>query len=193
MRDHLISLVENDKSLARKLALSGELFQGYHPTLKALHEANARELELLIDDEGWPTEGEVGADGALAAFHIALNAISRPSFLRRCLTLLKAGARRGEIPAWQAATLEDRIRVMEGRPQIYGTQIDWDADGHLAPLPIAAEDDVDARRARVGLPPLAQSLAAAQLDVTRTDEHPPAEWLHRRQAMDEFARATGWR
>ncbi|CAA7621125.1 conserved hypothetical protein [Magnetospirillum sp. LM-5] len=193
MRDHLLQLAEQESKLRHRLALSGELLEGYHPEIRAIHEANARELELAIDDEGWPTADEIGDDALEAAFLIALNAMSRPSFQRRCLTHMKMAANRGEIPARHAAMLEDRIRVLEGRPQIYGTQLDWDEDGHLAPLPIDAEESLDQRRAKVGLPPLAQALAQAEAEAAASQEHPAAEWLHRQHALADFAHEVGWR
>ena len=48
------------------------------------------------------------------------------------LSALQAAAGRGEVPPLQPAMLEDRIRTFEGRPQRYGTQFDWDADGERA-------------------------------------------------------------
>lgn len=193
MRDHLLHMAEAETRLRQQLALSGELFAGYHPDMRALHEANARDLELAVDDEGWPSAAEIGDDAVEAAFLIALHAISRPSFQRRCLTLMKSAANRGEIPRRHPATLEDRIRAMEGRPQIYGTQLDWDDDGHLVPLPIENEAEVDRRRAQVGLAPLTKTVAETEARARRDGQHPPAEWLHRQQAMDAFARQTGWR
>ena len=193
MRDVLIRLAENDRRLRSQLALSGHLFDGYHPSMRALHEANARELELLVDEDGWPTCFESGEDGVQAAFLIAVHAISRPNFLRRCLTLMKSAANRGDIPAWHPATLEDRIRSLEGRPQIYGTQLDWDDDHLLSPLPIEDETTVDERRAKVGLPPLAEAVAEAQAAARAEGEMPPAEWLHLQHALDDFAREVGWR
>ena len=193
MRDHLLYMAEADRRLSQQLALSGELFAGYHPDMRVLHEANARELELAIDDEGWPTISEIGDDGVEAAFLIAVHAISRPAFQRRCLTMMKSAANRGDVPRRHVAILEDRIRAMEGRPQLYGTQLDWDDDGHLAPLPIENESEVDSRRERAGLPPLAQAMAEAEDMARRAGEHPPAEWLHRQHAMAEFAQQVGWR
>ncbi|MBR9973006.1 hypothetical protein KEC16_14875 [Magnetospirillum sp. J10] len=186
-------MAEADRRLRQQLALSGELFAGYHPDMRVLHETNARELELAVDDEGWPSNAEIGEDGTEAAFLIALHAISRPSFQRRCLTLMKSAANRGDIPARHPAILEDRIRAFEGRPQLYGTQLDWDDDGHLIPLPIENEEAVDSRRAKVGLPPLAATVAETEAKARREGEHPPAEWLHRQQAMADFAHEIGWR
>ncbi|KAF0225128.1 MAG: hypothetical protein FD176_620 [Rhodospirillaceae bacterium] len=193
MRDHLLHMAEADRRLRQQLALSGELFAGYHPDMRTLHEANARELELAVDDEGWPNRHETGEDGVEAAFLIALHAISRPAFQRRCLTLMKSAANRGDIPARHPAMLEDRIRAFEGRPQLYGTQLDWDDDGHLMPLPIENENDVDSRRAKVGLPPLSQTVAESEALARQQGQHPPAEWLHRQHAMAAFAHEVGWR
>lgn len=191
MRDILLRLVEAEHKLSRQLTLSGELDQGYPAEIRALHEANARELELLIDDDGWPTTDETGPDGVDAAFRIALSSLSRPAFLRRCLTLMKMAANRGDIPKWHPATLEDRIRLLEGRGQLYGTQLDWDDDGHLTPYPIEDEDFVAERRKKVGLPPLAEELAQAELAATAN--RPVEEWIYRRQLWDQFAMEMGWR
>lgn len=193
MRDLLLHLAEADRRLRSQLALSGEIFAGYHPTLRTLHESNARELELLIDEDGWPSVEEFSEDGVEAAFVIALHAISRPAFQRRCLTMMKAAAMRGEIPARHPAMLEDRIRRFEGRPQLYGTQIDWDQSGQLSPLPCQDEGDLDGRRAKLGLPPLAEAVAAARARAVEDGELPPADWSERQQAMEAFAKTVGWR
>lgn len=192
MRDLLLHLAEADRRLRAQLALSGEVFAGYHPDLRALHDANARELELLIDEDGWPSIAESGEDGVEAAFLIAMHAISRPAFQRRSLTMMKAAALRGEIPPRHPAMMEDRIRALEGRPQLYGTQLDWDENGLLSPLP-CQDDDIDARRAKLGLPPLAEAIAAVRARAAEDGELPPADWSERQQAMDAFARTVGWR
>lgn len=193
MRDLVIRLVESDRRLRAKLLEDGELNLGYHPRMRQLHEANARELELLIDDEGWPSVEETGEDGCEAAFIIALHAISRPAFQRRCLTMMKAAASRGDIPARHPAVLEDRIRTLEGKPQLYGTLLDWDEAGQLSPLPVEDADSVDARRDALGLPPLAEAVETARANAAAEGAQPPADWQARQQALEEFVRAVGWR
>ncbi|HTH15546.1 MAG TPA: hypothetical protein VL974_02745, partial [Magnetospirillum sp.] len=69
----------------------------------------------------------------------------------------------------------------------------WDNDHVLSPLPIENEAEVDARRTRVGLPPLAQAVADAQAAAEQAGEMPPAEWLHLQHALGDFAREVGWR
>jgi hypothetical protein len=56
------------------------------------------------------------------------------------------------------ALLEDRIRVREGKKQIYGSQLHSTASGKYVPEPIEDEVNVDARRAKVGLGPLSEYL-----------------------------------
>jgi hypothetical protein len=59
-----------------------------------------------------------------------------------------------------AATLEDRVLVGEGKPQIYGTQVHFgpETGGRWELYPIVDEEHVDERRTRIGLPPMADYL-----------------------------------
>src|SRR4051794_29378036 len=119
--DELIAMAELDLETADELATSGALYEGYHPRMAAIHENNALRLQAIIAQVGWPTERLVGEPAAKAAWLIAQHAISRPEFQRACLTLLAEAARQHMVPHWQPAMMEDRIRVFEGRPQLYGT------------------------------------------------------------------------
>lgn len=193
----LLALRDAELALRAELAQSGEPVGSYPPRLRQLHEAHARELELIIDDEGWPTSDTSetqGAEdqGAEAAWLVAMHAVSRPSFMRRCLGLLKGAANRGEVPPRQAALLEDRIRALEGRPQIYGTQLDWQ-NGALSPLPVEQPETVDARRASVGLEPLAEAIAIARATAQSDGAPPPEEWEASSAILDALALEVGWR
>ena len=92
-------------------------------------------------------------------------------------------------PPWHAATLEDGIRFYEGRPQLYGTMWDWDAEGRLRPWTIQDPDGVDERRAAVGLP----SLEEQAREVSAADEFPPADPEARLREAADWARSVGWR
>jgi hypothetical protein len=191
-RHRLLALRDAESSLRAEIAQQGEAGEGYHPRLRHLHESQARELELLIDDEGWPTPDVAGDDGTEAAWLIAMHAISRPAFMRRCLSLIKAAALRAEGPHHHAALLEDRIRALEGLPQRYGTQLDWQ-NGRLEPLPIEDPDKVDERRAAVGLAPLAETLATARAAAQSDGAPPPEEWEAASGVLADLAREVGWR
>ena len=183
----LLDLAARDQSLRVALTGSGAIDEFYPARLEELHRANASRLRQIIAVFGWPGASLVGPDGAQAAWRIALHAISEPSFMRQCRDLLSAATESGDAPRWQFAILDDRIRVYEGRPQRYGTQLRHGAGG-LEPHPIENESRVNSMRMQAGLPPLAQTLAKA-----RAQPQPPPEALAAREAAEhEFRRAVGW-
>lgn len=191
IREKLLSLVGRDLRARERLAADESLFDGYHPEMQAIHEENAAALDTILSEHGWPTSHAVGEDAAEAAWLIAQHAIALPDFQRSCLAALEAAAARGEVPRWQAAMLADRIRVFEGRPQVYGTSFDWDKEGRMSPLPIEDPDQVDERRADAGLPPLAVAVERHRADAAA--EPTPQDLGRRQQQFDEWARKVGWR
>jgi hypothetical protein len=193
IRHELRTMVEQDLRVRTELAADGSLFQGYHPRMQAVHDANAARLAAMLEAHGWPGERQVGREGAEAAWRIVQHAIAQPAFQRRALELVQAAVSRGDAPALHAAMLEDRIRILEGRPQRYGTQFDWDADGHMSPLPLDYPDGVDLRRHEVGLGPLDQSVRAQRAAVAEGTEQPPLDWQARRREYEAWCRKVGWR
>ena len=194
LRHHLLDMARLDHSARAELAASGKLFNaGYEPRMARVHQCNAQRLRRIIDAIGWPGADLVGPDGAEASWLILQHAISEPDLLRRALPLLTTAAREGKADPVHAAMLEDRIRFFEGRPQRYGTQLDWDADGSLSPGEVEDPQLLAERRAAIGLPPLeeqiedARTLAAAEGDV------PPADYQAHVDARDRWASNVGWR
>jgi hypothetical protein len=162
LADELVAMAELDQKVAGELAATGALYEGYHPRMVVIHEKNASRLQAIIAEIGWPTERLVGSEAAKAAWLIAQHAISQPEFQRSCLKRLAEAAREHTVPLWQPAMLEDRIRVFEGRLQLYGSQLEPDAHGKLRPHAIEDPERVEERRRAVGLEPLADILARAK-------------------------------
>lgn len=185
----LVELAVEDRRVRDRLAADGSLYEGYHPIMEAVHKHNAARLRMIIDEHGWPGQKMVGTEGAEAAWRIAQHDIGEPAFQRRCLDLLYDAIERGDAPRWQAAYLEDRVRMFEGRGQLYATQFDVGPDGRPVPYPIEDPDHVDDRRASVGLEPLAQQLARAQ-----PEPPPDPETRERRERLrEQWLRDVGWR
>jgi len=187
LRAELMQMDDYDQAVRAELAADGSLFDGYHPRMAAVHDANAARLRAIIVTHGWPTERLVGVDGAKAAHRIAQHSINHPDFMRECRRLLDEASTNGEVPRWQFAYIDDRIRVYEGLPQRYGTQ--WRDGPHgLEPYPIEDPDHVDERRAELGLPSLAELRASAP------PERPLNPEAARRLEEQELAwrRAVGW-
>ncbi|MEV5451789.1 DUF6624 domain-containing protein [Streptomyces sp. NPDC052535] len=120
--------------------------QGRH-----IDHVNARILGHILADHDWPGHR---LDGARAAWSIALHSDDDYALQRAATTLLGRAVQAGDALVQHWAHLHDRALVTSGRAQEYGTQFLLSADGtELCPL--RAPGSVDARRATVGLPPLA--------------------------------------
>ena len=193
LRDELLAMRDRDQRVRAELSADGSLFGGYHPRMEAVHREHAIRLREIIAERGWPGRSAVGDEGAAAAFMIVQHAIGEPDFMRSALELMRDAASRGELDPIPVAMLEDRIRDLEGRAQLYGTQFDWDDHGRMSPKPIEDESGVDARRAAIGLPPLAEAVAAMRARVAEAGEPPPSDGESYRRAYGEWLVKTGWR
>ena len=191
LANRLVALAAHDLETRERLAEDGSLFDGYHHEMQAVHESNAGELDTIIAEIGWPTPQQAGDDGAEAAWLIAQHAIGLPHFQRKCFELLKAAVAAGNAPAWQMAMMHDRILTYEGRPQVYGTQFDWDDSGQLSPRPIEDPDGVDQRRTEIGLEPLEAAITKHRAQSAAQPR--PSDLAERQRIMDEWAHLVGWR
>jgi len=193
VRLELLAMDAEDQAVRAQLVREGRLFGGYEPRMEAVHRVLAERLAALVDRHGWPGRTRAGEDGAAAAWRVAHHAIATPTLQRRFLGLVAEAAARGEATPLQAAMLEDRVRHLEGRPSLHGTLLDWDETGRLSPGPVEAPEGLDARRAALGLPPIAEALEAANRGPREPGDVPPGDLTARQVAFDAWARRVGWR
>jgi hypothetical protein len=189
LRQRLLDMVAEDRRVHTELSQTGEIYQGrpLAPRLAEVFRRNASALEAILAEHGWPGKSLVGEDGSHAAWFLLQHAIERPDLQRRGLSILQAAVARGEAAPAQAAYLEDRICFFERRPQRYGTQFDWDAEGRMSPWVLEDPGRVDEYRAAVGLGPLQE-----KIEQFGADEHRPADYERYRQEMEAWARSVGW-
>jgi hypothetical protein len=195
LRQNLIAMIEESRRLRSALAAEGTLFQGYNQQLRNLHNTHAKALADIVDRQGWPGRSLAGDDGAAAAWMIVQQAIGLPRFMRACLEVIEEAAAKGDVPRWQVALLTDRICWLEGRPQVYGTQFDWDDKGELNPVALADPAGVDARRAAADLIPLAEGIRQRRAEAVQNGETAPsaADAAARQKDFADWAKAIGWR
>lgn len=189
----LVEAARRDLEVRARLAASGDLFGGYHPEMEAVHDENATLLARAFDAIGWPGRRDYGDDGAGAAFLILQHAIGHPDLQRRGLALLLDAIPEGQANPLDAAYLSDRIAIFEGAEQTFGTQFDWDSNGQLSPAPVRDLETLDERRASVGLPPMAETIAHMRANAAAEGETAPADLAARRAAYEAWARKAGWR
>lgn len=155
LRSELLAMRAEDSRVRQYLLDSGALGGAYVPQMEAVHVRNASRLRELIAVHGWPDEHIAGRDGAEAAWLIVQHAIGEPEFQRAMLEVLRACAAHNRVPFWHVAYLEDRIAMLEGRPQQYGTQwIDDPVDGRIRPWKLADPIRVNELRRTAGIGPL---------------------------------------
>jgi hypothetical protein len=187
LRRELLAMAALDLKVREDLIRRGVIYDGYHPQMEAIHIRNASRLKEILSEHGWPLPSVFGDDGAEAAWLIVQHAIGDPPFQRQCLRLLWSATQTGEVPLWQAAMLEDRIRMFEGKPQIYGTQLETDNEGRVRPYLLEDPEHLEERRSKVGLEPLVERLARE-----KPSPKPVAPERSERE-YQAWLRRVGWR
>ena len=195
LRAELIAMAEEDLRVRAEVEADGTLGDGYAPRMEEVHRRNAARLEEIVARHGWPGRALVGDVASRAAWLVLQHAIGSPSLQRRGLQWLRSAAERGDVPEIEVAMLEDRIRVHEGTPQRFGTQLDLDRSGRLVPYPIEDEAGIDERRARLGLPPMSDLARENEEHAAEGGRAPfsPEQWERREREREAWLRKVGWR
>ena len=120
--------------------------------LKAIDAENRAWLKQVIHRYGWPGRTLVGPDGAHAAWLLIQHADADRALQKRCLKLMRK-APKGEVQPENIAYLTDRIRLADGKKQLYGTQVEL-KDGRWQVCEVEDPDRLDHRRRQLGLPPI---------------------------------------
>ena len=132
-------------------ALRRELLElAHHPGQSSAAE---RLWSILDDYEVWPGRRLVGADGERAAWLIVQ--LADADLQRRALEHLEVAVDNNDAHPSHYACLVDRVRMAEGRPQVFGSQFVSSGDDAVTPWPIEDPVGLDERRRLYGLEPLA--------------------------------------
>jgi uncharacterized protein DUF6624 len=121
---------------------------------------NRQRLDEIVKQHGWPKKSVFGEEASGVAFLIVQHA--ELDYQKKYLPLIKDAVDQKEARRSDLAMLEDRILTREGKKQVYGTQMRLNQTTQRMELyPIEEEENVDSRRATVGLEPLAEYLKRA--------------------------------
>jgi hypothetical protein len=152
LRRQLIALGQRDQAVRDAPAIADSMADtAFVRRMAQRDSADAAELRAIIARYGWPGRSLVGAKGASAAWIVAQH---NPSLEHEALRLMRA-LPAGEVSPGDLAMLEDRVRVHDGQPQRYGTQLHQGDDGRTLVFdPIEDVAHLDERRAAAGLPPM---------------------------------------
>jgi hypothetical protein len=193
LRDELLAMRNADLQLRSRLVAKGTLFGAYNEEMASLHRQHNVRLREVLLQHGWPGRTLAGEDGCDAAWLVLQHAVLDPPLMRKARALLERAVQEGDAPGSHLGYLVDRIRTLEGLPQVYGTQHDWDESGHISPLPIEDAGDVDQRRAALGLEKLEFQTARLRQRSIAEGDRMPADLSAHRNSGEDWARALGWR
>jgi len=189
MKDFWVSklkiLVQKDLDLKNVLREMGILNDGYHSNLEQLHILHAKKLRALIDKNGFPVLSNAGEEGVKYSWLIIHHAISLPEFMKDCLFEMRLAATQRDYPLDLLAYTEDLISYLEGKPQIYGTHMEWFGD-ELRPSKIGDEEFIEFRRSSFGLGKLSDQLFNPQ------HERPPKDLSKKMKDFEAWRRRVGW-
>ncbi len=115
--------------------------------------ANLILIEKILDERGWLGPNVIGGAGNMTLFLVIQHADIETQV--KYLPMMKEAAKIGNAQPSSLALLEDRVALRQGKRQIYGSQIHSDKDGVKFVAPLVDPENVDKRRAEVGLRPLA--------------------------------------
>lgn len=155
----LSALVQKDQEMRKRWFESGFSTDVYN---KTIDEENERELKKIVrENRGWLELSVFGKETVDNAWTLVQHA-PNISFKKEILAEMKK-LPNTEVEKKRVAQAEDRIRVNEGKPQLYGTSFIINLEtGEMAPDPIEDPENVNARRASMGMDTFEEHLERAK-------------------------------
>ncbi len=115
---------------------------------------NLIKVSSILGQYGWLGADVVGEQGNTTLFLVIQHADQLTQ--EKYLPMMRDAVKNGKAKGSSLALLEDRVALRQGKRQIYGSQIGRDETTNLYFVsPLEDPDNVDKRRAEVGLGPLA--------------------------------------
>jgi hypothetical protein len=154
----LVVMVAADQALMRRYdpaagPAAPENLRARHQ-IELIGRQNTEHLKRLVKACGWPKRSVYGPQAVDDAFLVAQHSDHDRKFQRTVITLLQSAVPAGEAHGTHLAYLSDRIAVADGKPQLFGTQLDDKGPCQLEFFPLDDRAKVEERRKAIGLPPL---------------------------------------
>jgi hypothetical protein len=160
----LDSIFDEDQTLRRAL---GEVEATYGRDSKEMQEhwhminekdsLNLIQVTRLLDERGWLGPDVVGGKGNQTLFLVIQHADLTTQ--EKYLPMMREAMKNGKAEGRSLALLEDRVLMRNGKRQLYGSQIGRDPKtGEFYLSPVEDPDQLDVRRAGMGLGPIADYL-----------------------------------
>ena len=142
----ITNMYENDQNMRTRAIENKGVIENEED--KSLDLRNTERMKEIVKVMGWPTISKVGEKISNMAWLLIQHADHDVGFQKQCLEFMEQSF--GDVSKRNIGYLEDRIRVNEGRPQLYGTQFRGEGENY-GPAPIENPEKVDERRKGLGM------------------------------------------
>jgi hypothetical protein len=137
-------------SIEKQYGWQSQQVQSLWQTIHEKDSVNLIKVEKILQERGWLGADVVGDQGNITLFLVIQH--SNLKTQEKYLPMMREAVKNGKASGSELALLEDRVAIGEGRRQVYGSQIGRDEKtGEYYVLPLDDPDNVDNRRASVGL------------------------------------------
>lgn len=164
----LLTILDSDQGVRQELVEIRDKYGYKTPQMDSIarivlytDSLNLIQIKKILDKDGWVGPEIVGKEANNAIFAVIQH--SDLASQQQYLPLMREATKNNKADKSQLALLEDRVALREGRRQIYGTQTIRLDDGKNYLQPLEDPDNVDKRRAAIGLGPIAEYLSRSNI------------------------------
>lgn len=151
------------EAVEKKYGRDSKEMKAHWKKIEKADEINLKKVTAILDKYGWMGPDEVGRSGNSALFLVIQHADHKTQ--KKYLPIMREAVNQNKANPSHLAMLEDRVALGEGKKQVYGSQIGMDQKtGKYYVSPLEDPDNVDKRRADVGLGPLSEYVRNWQLE-----------------------------
>ncbi len=157
LRDELLAMEKLDQGERRKCTvgdadLQMKCFVEIAKTIDTQHTAR---LEKIFDTQGFPNTKMVGPDGQNAFMILLQHTIGDRLRIKAVKPITKAFKRK-EMSPQDYANFIDRLRLHQGKGQLYGSGFEF-KDGKMVLSKTEDLENLEKRRRKIGLPPMSEA------------------------------------
>jgi hypothetical protein len=156
LREELLAMREADQKTRQECVKKNadEQLKCFVEIDKTIDTPNTKRLEEIFKQYGFPTVQSVGRDG-VDAFLLLLQHSNSDALREKNLKPIKKAFKEKEISPSDYAAFIDRFLTHQNKPQIYGSNFDM-KNGKLVMSRTKDIKNLDKRRLKIGLPPIAE-------------------------------------
>lgn len=144
-------------SLGKVYGFESEEFQKQNAIYHKNHNLNEKKIREILDTQGWPDQSVIGTRGNLTICNVLQH--SGIEVRKKYLPMMKKAVDDKKLSPRLLARAEDRIATDRGDLQIYGGQMKYYPETKSFNVwPVYDPVNIDKRRAKIGLEPIADFL-----------------------------------